>query len=43
MRRIEAVRTLQMRCQHRRQVPVDQEAGRHGFPAGRPRGGLALA
>ena len=41
--RIEAERPAEMRGRHRRQILVDQEARRHGFPAGRPRNGLALA
>ena len=38
-----AVNQTQMPSELRRQVLVDQEARRHSRPAGRPRGGLALA
>jgi hypothetical protein len=38
-----AVSQTQMPCELRGQVLVDQEARRHSRPAGRPRGGLALA
>lgn len=43
VRGVEAEGTAEVLGKLWRQVLVDQEAGFHSFPAGRPRGGLALA
>jgi hypothetical protein len=43
MHRVEAMQRAEMMGKKWRQVLVNQEARRHSFPLGRPRGGFALA